>query len=180
MDNAEAPSYHQCLSPPAETLRRIQSKHRNVKQKVTVTRNIATLLCPSQYVGLRGNWHIFSIVELYDVGNDSSPGIAYSRYVTNLSEPLSCSWMQLLRVIPTYSKIRQRGVKLFFTVRAKQRLRVSKNRLLRENIWTEDKESRRRVEKIYVRNFLTCTLRRILLRRWNGEMVGACSTHWMY
>ena len=51
-----------------------------------------------------------------------------------------------------------------FTVRVKQRPRASKNRVLRENIWTEDKESRRRMEKVYVRIFLTCNLRRILLR----------------
>jgi len=67
--------------------------------------------------------------------------------------------------MPTQTEFRQHGLKLFFAVRVKQRLRASKNRVLRESIWTKDKESRRRVEKVYVRNFLTCTLRRALLRR---------------
>jgi hypothetical protein len=51
-------------------------------------------------------------------------------------------------------------------------MRAYKSRVLRENIWTENKESRR-VEKVYVRSFLTSTLRRILrvLRRRNGEMI---------
>ena len=158
-------------------------------------RNITTLRCPLQYVvplgrGGRGgelthththtHTHTFNIIELHDVGSDSSPGIAYLRYVTNLSQPWSCSGMQLVRFFPTQSEFRWRGVKLFFTVKVKQRLRASKNRVLREHIWTKDKESRRRMEKVYVRNFLTCNLRRILLRWWNGEMVGACNTHWRY
>ena len=51
-------------------------------------------------------------------------------------------------------------------------MRAYKSRVLRENIWTENKESRR-MEKVYVRSFLTSTLRRILrvLRRRNGEMI---------
>jgi hypothetical protein len=66
--------------------------------------------------------------------------------------------------IPTQSEFRRSGVELFFTLRQKQMLRACKNRVLRENILTEDKESRRRMEKVYVKNFITCILRRILLR----------------